>query len=210
MINSGERMIEQKKGTTTVGIIAKDAVILAAESLATMGYLVASKEAKKIYKVDDKIALTTAGSVGDAQQLVRTLKAEIQLYKLMKGEPKVRAITNLLSNILHSNRYFPYLSVIVIGGVDSDGYHLFNVDSVGGITEDKYTSSGSGSPIAYGVLEEKYKEGMSRDEAIKLAVQAIRSAKERSLGSGGERIDIAIIDEGGVKIISKEKTEKYS
>lgn len=202
-------MIEQKKGTTTVGIIAKDAVILAAESMATMGYLVASKEAKKIYKVDDHIALTTAGSVGDAQQLVRILQAEIKLYKMSKGEPKVRAITNLLSNILHSNRMFPYLSVIVIGGADSEGYHLFNVDPVGGVTEDKYTSSGSGSPVAYGVLEEGYKDELSRDDAIKLAVQAIKSAKERSLGSGGERIDVAVIDESGVKLLDQREIEKY-
>ncbi|MCD6381426.1 MAG: archaeal proteasome endopeptidase complex subunit beta [Candidatus Aenigmarchaeota archaeon] len=202
-------MIEQKKGTTTVGIIAKDAVILAAESMATMGYLVASKEAKKVYKIDDKIAMTTAGSVGDAQQLVRILQAEIRLYKMTKGEAKVRAITNLLSNILHSNRMFPYLSVLVIGGVDSEGFHLFNVDSIGGVTEDSYTSSGSGSPLAYGVLEERYKDGMSRDEAIKLAIQAIKSAKERSLGSGGERIDVAVIDNNGVNMLSRKKIEKY-
>ena len=94
-----------KTGTTTVGVIAKDAVVLAADMKATLGNLSYEQEAKKIYKVDDKIALTTAGSVGDAQQLVRILKDEIKLYKLMKGEQKVRAITNLLSNILHSTRW---------------------------------------------------------------------------------------------------------
>lgn len=202
-------VIEQKKGTTTVGIIAKNAVVLAAESMATMGYLVASKKAKKIYKIDDRIALTTAGSVGDAQHLVRILEAEIKLYKLSKREPKVKAITNLLSNILHSSRFFPYLSVIVIGGVDSEGCHLFNIDPVGGVTEDKFTASGSGSPVAYGVLEEGYRDDLSIDDAIKLVVQAIKSAKERTLGSGGERIDVAIIDERGVRFLSKEEIDKY-
>jgi len=202
-----EQSIEQKKGTTTVGIIAADGVVLASETKATLGYLVSSKEAKKVFKVDDRIALTISGGVGDAQQLVRILKAEINLYKLEREEITVNAVTTLLSNILQSSRIFPLLTMLVVGGADKKGYHLFNIDPLGGITEDRYTSTGSGSPIAFGVLEQGFREGMTKDEAVKLAVQSIKSARERDIFSGGKKIDVAVIDNNGVRFLEHEKIE---
>lgn len=110
-------MTEGKKGTTTVGIIANGCVVLAAESKATLGNLVSSKEAKKVFKLDDKIAMTISGSVGDAQQLIRIMQAEISLYKLENEETKVSSIVTMLSNILQSTRYFPYITMLIIGGL---------------------------------------------------------------------------------------------
>ena len=70
------------KGTTTVGVVCTDGIVLASEQRATMGNFIASKTAKKVYQVDDLVAMTTAGSVGDAQQLVRLVNVESQLYKI--------------------------------------------------------------------------------------------------------------------------------
>ena len=197
-------MTDEKKGTTTVGIIANNCVVLAAESKATLGNLVSSKEAKKVFQLDDKIVVTISGSVGDAQQLIRIMQAELSLYKMENGDSNTSAAITLMSNIMQSSRYYPYITMMIMGGIDSEGYHLFNIDPMGGVTEDKYTSTGSGSPVAFGVLESGFKENLSRDEAVSLAVRSIRAAKERDVYTGGKRIDIAVITEKGVEFSSEQ------
>ena len=199
MLAQNEKII----GTTTCGIRTKDVVILAAETKSTMGNLVVSKEDKKIYPIEDRIAVTTSGSVGDLQQLIRIVKAEISLYKL-ESEVTVNAVVTLISNILQSSRFFPYLVGLIVGGYDSTGPRIFGIDAIGGVTEDKYMASGSGSPLVYGILEKEYKEGMSKEEAIKLAVESIKAARERDVYSGGKKIDVAIITKDGIEYKSFE------
>jgi proteasome beta subunit len=199
------------KGTTTAGIICKEGVVLGSEKRATRDNFIASKDAQKIYKIDDRIGITTAGVVGDAQRIVRLLKAEINIYKMRnKASMPVKAISTLLSNILNENRYYPYIADLIIGGVDQTGPHLYSVDPVGGmIDEKKVVSTGSGSPVAYGVLESGYKEGMSMDEGIELAVKAIFGAIRRDSASGenievvkiGEREGFEKVDESAIKDI---------
>jgi len=201
-----EQQEKLKTGTTTVGLVCKDCVVLASDSKSTMGWLVASKESKKVFQVDDKIAITTAGGAGDTQALIRVLKAEINLYKMNRNtEFTVKAATTLLSNILIGSRYYPYMAMLIIGGADKDGYHIFSIDPVGGAEEDKYTSTGSGSPIAYGVLEDGYREGMAKDEGVMLAARSIRAARERDVFSGGKNIVVATIDKNGLEFVDREK-----
>ena len=198
-----------KTGTTTVGVTCKDCVVLGAESKSTMGWLVAGKEVQKIHQIDDRVALTISGGVGDAQALIRILKAEINIYKLTRGaEITVKAIATLLSNVLSQSRWYPYMFMPILGGVDKDGYHIYSIDPVGGVEKDNYTSTGSGSPIAYGVLEDGYKEGMTRDEGVRLAVRAIRSARERDVFSGGKKINILAIDKNGIEWIREDKVNE--
>jgi proteasome beta subunit len=191
----------KETGTTTVGIICKDAVILGAEKKSTLGYLVASKESEKILPLDIHIAMTIAGASGDAQVLARYLRAEFKLFEIEhRRKITVRGAAVLLSNILQSSKYFPYYVQLIIGGVDDSGPHIFDLDAIGGIEEDKkFISTGSGSPIALGVLEDQYKEEMSVEEAKELAIRAIKAAIERDIGSGGRAIDIAIITKDGIK-----------
>jgi proteasome beta subunit len=193
-------------GTTTVGFLIKDGVILASESKSTMGYLVSSKTAKKVFKIDDRMAMTTAGGVGDTQTLLRLIKAEINLYKLTHNtELTVKAVTTLLSNILQGNKFFPYMAMLIIGGVDKAGNHIYSLDPVGGLEENNFIATGSGSPIAYGVLESMYKKGLTKEEGIDLAIKAIKSAKERDVFSGGKEIQIVVIDKSGIETIIHEK-----
>lgn len=191
----------KETGTTTVGIVCKDAVILGAEKKSTLGYLVASKESEKILPLDIHIAMTIAGASGDAQVLARYLRAEFKLFEIEhRRKITVRGAAVLLSNILQSSKYFPYYVQLIIGGVDDSGPHIFDLDAIGGIEEDKkFISTGSGSPIALGVLEDQYKEEMSIEEAKELATRAIKAAIERDIGSGGRAIDIAIITKDGIK-----------
>jgi len=174
------------KGTTTAGIICKDGVVLGSEKRATRDHFIASKDAQKIYQVADTIGITTAGVVGDAQRVVRVLRAEANMYKMRnKVSMSVKAVSTLLANILNENRYYPYIADLIIGGMDQTGPKLFSVDPVGGMIEEKkVVSTGSGSPIAYGVLESGYKEGMPMDDGVRLVVKAIFGAIRRDSGSG--------------------------
>jgi len=204
-------MPKKKTGTTTVGIVCRDGVVLASETKSTLGYLISSKTSEKIYQVDDYTAVTTAGGAGDTQALVRILRAEIKLYKLTRNtEITVKAATTLLSNILQSVRYYPYLAMLILGGADKTGYHIYSIDPVGGAEEDNYTSTGSGSPIAYGVLEDSYKEGLTKEEGVRLAVRAIRSARERDIFSGGRDIKVAVIDKDGFRFVDQEKIKEIA
>jgi proteasome beta subunit len=194
----------QKTGTTTLGIICKDGVVVAAEKKSTMGYLVASKETEKIIAVDDHVAITTAGAAGDAQTLARYLKAELKLFSIQnKRKISVKGAATLLANILQGGRwtFLPYMVQLIIAGYDGKGPSIFSLDAIGAIEEErKFFSTGSGSPIALGVLEDSYKEGISISEGFKLAERAIRAAAERDIASGGKGIDIAAITKDGIKI----------
>ncbi len=200
-----EIMDQLKKGTTTVGLICRDGVVLASEKRATMGSFIASKAARKIYQVDDRMGLTTAGIVGDAQTLVRLISVEARLYKTRRQEPMtVKAMTTLLSNVLNGQRMFPYLVQLLVGGIDRKGAHIYSVDPFGGNTDEReIAATGSGSPIAYGVLEDKYSKDMPLEEGIALATQALRSAMKRDSASG-EEIEIVTI----TKDMYKERGEE--
>ncbi|MCK4397906.1 MAG: archaeal proteasome endopeptidase complex subunit beta [Methanophagales archaeon] len=200
-----EIMDQLKKGTTTVGLICGDSVVLASEKRATMGSFIASKAARKIYQVDDRMGMTTAGIVGDAQALVRVVSVEARLYKTRRQEPMtVKAMTTLLSNVLNGQRMFPYLVQLLVGGIDRNGAHIYSVDPFGGNTDEReIAATGSGSPIAYGVLEDKYSTDMSLEEGIALATQALRSAMKRDSASG-EEIEIVTI----TKDMYKERGEE--
>ncbi|MBI5332628.1 MAG: archaeal proteasome endopeptidase complex subunit beta [Candidatus Aenigmarchaeota archaeon] len=198
----------RETGTTTTGIICRDCVLIGSESKSTLGYLVSSKTAQKVYQIDNKIALTTAGGAGDTQAIVRMLKAEINIYKTMRhSEFTVNATVSLLSNMLQSSRYYPYMSMLIIGGHDKDGFHLWTIDPLGGAEKDNCVATGSGSPFAYGVLEADFKENMTKEEGIRLLVKAIRSARERDVFSGGG-IVIGVITKDGFELVDQGKIEE--
>lgn len=195
-----------REGTTTIGLVCKDGVVLATEKRAVTGSFIASRSAKKIYQIDALIGMTTAGIVGDAQVLARAMSVESGLYKVRKGRPmSVKAVSTLLSNILSSQRFFPYFVQILTGGVDKDGAWLYSMDPFGGqICEKEIVATGSGSPIAYGVLEDRYSKDMAIDEAVKLAVRALYSAMKRDSASGGECELVKITEEGYTPVPEEE------
>jgi proteasome beta subunit len=205
-----EQLQESMKGTTTIGINFAGGVILATEKRATMGYMIASKKAKKVYQVAERIGMTTAGGVGDAQQLARILTVECNLYQIRRSRPiTVGATATLLSNYLNQNRYFPYYVQLLVGGIDVTGPSVYSVDAMGGATrEEEIVATGSGSPMAYGVLEDRYKPNMTEEEAIELAVRGLKSAMKRDAGSG-EGIQVVVITKDKYQILGEEEVKKY-
>ena len=198
------------KGTTTIGLVFNGGVILATEKRATMGYMIASKRAKKVYQVATRIGMTTAGGVGDAQQLARILTVECNLYQIRRSRSiTVGAASTLLSNYLNQNRYFPYYVQLLVGGVDENGSSVYSVDAMGGATkEEEIVATGSGSPMAYGVLEDRFHKDMTRDEAIELAIRALKAAMKRDAGSG-EGIHVVVITKDEYLEMNEDALKKY-
>ena len=187
------------KGTTTIGVVCKDGVILASDTRVTMGTFVAHKKGKKVYKIDDHLAMTISGSVADAQRTVDILKANTQLFKLSTKRPMpVNSAARLIANLFFSARLAPLIAQILVGGIDDTGPHVFSLDPFGSLTEEKCVATGSGSPIAYGVLEDKYKEDTPVNDLLSVVVRAVNSAMKRDVASG-DSFDVVIINKKGYR-----------
>ena len=194
----------QKTGTTTIGLVCKDGIVLAADKRATAGYFIANKKIEKIIRITEDIAVTIAGVVSDIQLLAKLIKAELKLKELRTGKINtVKEAANLLAGIVYQNiRKFtliPGITHFIVGGKDRGGFYLYDLSPDGSITDiDDYVSSGSGSYLVYGLFEAEYKAGMKVEEGIKLSVKGINSAINRDIASGNG-IDVYTITEEGIK-----------
>jgi proteasome beta subunit len=198
-----------KKGTTTCAITCTDGVVLAADTRASAGFFIADRHVMKIQKVDEHLGMTIAGGVADAQNLVDTMRYNSNIYRLSKKELiPVSSAARLCSNILFNQRYFPYYVQIIMAGFDhrEKEVKIYNIDLFGSMTTEKFISTGSGSPVAYGYLESEFKDGMSVNEAYKLAIQSIAAAIRRNAGTG-DNINAVIIDKNGYKELTKEEKD---
>ncbi len=187
-----------KTGTTTVGLVVKDAVILGTDKRASMGYFVSSKTAEKLLMIQEHLYMTIAGGVADAQYLIDVLRAETSLYQLKREKSiKVKSAGKLLSNILYQNKMYPFQVGLILGGVtEVEGPTLLNIGAYGSILPDKFCAVGSGQNFSYGVLEAKYKDNLTIKEGKQILIKAISSSIIRDMASGNG-IDIAIVKKEG-------------
>ena len=197
-----------KKGTTTVGLVCTDGIVMATEMRATMGNLIGHKTTQKLFKISDNMALTVAGLVGDAQMLARWLSAEVKLYELKTGTTmSLRAASTLMANIMNGRRYMPFWVQLLLGGIDSEGGHVYSLDAAGGSIPDKFQTTGSGSPFVYGVLEDRFIEDLSVEQGKVLGVRALTAAMKRDSASG-DGISMCVIDTNGYHRVSPEDIAK--
>lgn len=204
------KMEEAFKGTI-VGVRYDGGIALASDSRETARYLVRSKGVQKIFEIQDNLGVAVSGSTGDAQSLVDMMKSESNLYTIRKEKAMPpSSLARLTSNIFHSRRMFPYITSIILGGVGEEGPRLYFLDPAGGqLEEERFASAGSGSSVAYGVLEQNYEEDLEEDGALNLAAQSIQQAIERDAATG-DSILLAKIDEEGFEEIPEEKVESFT
>jgi proteasome beta subunit len=201
-----------KKGTTTCALTCKDGVVLAADTRASAGFFIADKHVMKIQKIDRHIGMTMAGGVADAQNLVDIMRYNANIYRLTDKEPiPIKSAARLCSNVLFNQRYFPFFVQIILAGVDrtKEEGQIYNIDLFGSMTSEKFISTGSGSPVAYGYLETEFKENLTVNDAYKIAIQAIAAAIRRNAGTG-DGINVVIIDKDGYRELSKEMKKAVS
>ena len=194
-----------KTGTTTVGIVCKDCIVMASDKRSTAGYLVANKKQIKVFQIAKKIVVTQAGLVSDAQLLTKLIKAEILLMEIQTHRNvTVKEAVNLLAGMSYSNIRRPSMVAGIVGFLagghdDQNGFSLFNIGVDGSLTKkDDFDSEGSGSVFAIGVLEDSFKPNMTKEEGIKLAERAINAALHRDIATGNG-IDIFVINDKEAK-----------
>jgi len=196
------------KGTTTIGLTCSNGIVFVTDKRASWGTFVASKRAKKAFKINDIVGATVAGSVGDAEALMRLMQAEAALYEMNNKEKmSAKAVATLMANILQGSKVFPYLVQVLVGGMDKKAT-LFTLDPIGGLIEEKMAASGSGSPMAYGVLELEYSEERNVEENIPIALKAMTSAMGRDTATG-DGINLVTITEEGFKEYKDEEVDEY-
>ncbi|NWF96099.1 MAG: proteasome subunit beta [Candidatus Thorarchaeota archaeon] len=173
-------------GATVVGIKCADGAVVATDSLITWGTLVLSEKGVKAFKLSDNIVLASAGLTSDYQKLVDMLQARIRLYELDERRPiSLKALSKMVANTLYSRKLNPLYVQTVIVGVDQDGAGLYTLDMGGSLIPDEFTAAGSGTEVAYGVLERQYKKGLTVKEGQEIAVSAVKAAIARDIQSGG-------------------------
>ena len=183
------------KMTTIIGIKTTEGVVLASDKRASKGFFIGSKIVQKISKIDDTLAIAIAGQLSDAEHLIKVTAAERKLIELRRGFPlSVKESSRLIANLAYSGlkNYQPYYVELLVAGVDTIGSHVNVADMSGAITNEDYAASGSGAPIAYGVLESLYHFDITNDEAKEIAKKAVAAAMERDPGSGNG-IDVLVI-----------------
>jgi proteasome beta subunit len=198
-------------GTTTVALSCSDGVVLCTDTRVTAGYLyIAHRRGKKVHKIDNHVGVTIAGTVAEAQSMIDTLRYYANIYKLEHDEPiPLRSLGRISANIFFANRYYPFIADFLIGGWDEqDGNAIYSVDFFGALTKEDSVSTGSGSPVAYGIIEDKYKKGMSVNEVVPVAIQAVAAAIKRNAGTG-DGFDVAVITkDGGYRELSRQEKEE--
>lgn len=203
--NYNEKAFEKaiQTGTTTVGIIIKNGVVIGTDSQATAGTVVASKQAQKLFEINQFTGATIAGGVADCQYIVNQLRALSRLKEVEEGKtPEPKYIASLTRNILFSGRSF-FLSMMIIGGYSpkEKSGNLYGIDMLGTFyEEDNFLSFGSGSPFSLGVLEADWKPNLTKANGIDLIKSAISSSRERDSGSG-YALQICTIDKSGYQQI---------
>ncbi|MEM3956290.1 MAG: archaeal proteasome endopeptidase complex subunit beta [Candidatus Bathyarchaeia archaeon] len=201
------------RGTTTVAFKCVDGVVMATDTRATVlpGFI-AHKKVKKVYQITRNVGMTIAGVPAEAINLLDILRANATLYQIQRRRIiPVKVVASLASLVLFSQRFFPYEVQIIIGGYDDEGYHLYSLDPFGSAIEDKIIATGSGSPVAYGVLESSYHDGISLEEGLVLAVKAINAAIKRNVFTGDD-FDVATItmERGYIELSEEEKRRIFS
>ena len=199
--------VEEKilHGTTTVAIKVKDGVVLCADMRASAGYFIANNNTMKIQKIEQHAGLTLAGGVADAQNIVDVLRYHANVHRIQNQEPiPIKSLARLTSLMFHQNRGYPFIADILVGGYDNQGPQLFNIDMFGSVEEKNYVTTGSGSPVAYGLLEEEYKDNLTLDEAKSIALRAVKAAITRNIGTG-DGINVALIDKNGFQLLDNER-----
>ncbi len=211
-LKENEKML--KTGTTTVGILCTDGVVLASDKRSSAGYMIANKKQVKIVQISDKMAITQAGLVSDAQLLSKIARAEIKLKDIQTNRStSVKEAANIIAGLLYANirkmSMVPGIVGFILGGADSEGYHIYELGVDGSVTKfDDFVSDGSGSVYALGVLEAEYKEGITVEQGIALAEKAISSSLKRDMATGNGIDVIKITQKGFEKVFTKSLKHK--
>ena len=206
-----------KTGTTILGIVCKNGIVMASDRQTTAGHTVMNKDTQKTIQINDNLLFSGCGLAAAIGRTVKIFSAELKLKELKsKTKPTVKQAANLLSMMIYSNIRQPSMVPdemgALIGGFDEDGsFELYTIDPAGNISKVNHYDAnfGSGMSFVLGLLERQYKEGLSVEEGVELAKEALKSSTQRDIGSG-YGIDVFTITKSGIsKVVEQEIKPEY-
>jgi proteasome beta subunit len=188
-------------GATAVGITYNNGVLLASERRVSYGNFVVNKNTKKTFTVTDHVGAACAGMVADMDVLVRQVSALSKIRRLeTRRDVQPNSVAKLMSVIMFERRYFPLLTQVIVGGINSQP-EIYTLDPLGSVLPDRYAAVGTGAEMALGVMDADFSDKLDEEKATALALRAIRSSIQRDSASG-DGIDLLIINKDGKKEIS--------
>lgn len=204
-----------KTGTSLVGIVCKDGIVMAGDKKSTLGgSVVWHKDRDKAVQITDYLVVSGTGMASDIELFKKLIKAELKLKELRdKQRPTVKEAANLIGMIAYKNirqmSTIPFMAGMMIGGVNEDGsVELYSNEPAGMASKinDFDANLSSGMPYILGLLEKNYKKDLTIKEGVELAIDCIKSASERDTASGFG-VDVFTITKEGIKQVSKMKAE---
>lgn len=217
MDNNIEKEIKDnilKTGTSILGIVCKDGIVMAADKRATAGNIIMNKNERKVIQLNDYLVISGCGIAADIKRVPKLLAAELRLKELRtKKRPTVKEAASLLTNMSYSGirqpSMIPQQAGFLLSGFNEDGtYELYSIEPAGGSVkvEDYDANFGSGMPFILGLLERQYKKDLTLKEGIELALEALKSSTQRDNASGNG-IEIYTINKDGiVQAVNKDFT----
>jgi proteasome beta subunit len=182
-------------GTTVLGLKYADGIVMAGDRRATSGYTIADDKMRKVFAADDYSAIAIAGAAGMAIEMVKLFQLELEHYEKLTGDRlSLEGKANRLAQLIRQNFPLAMQGLVVVplfGGFDhrrGEG-RLFYYDATGGRwEEDDYQSTGSGSQPAKNSLKKRWHPGLSQDDALRVAVEALLDASEDDVATGGPNL----------------------
>lgn len=202
-----------KTGTSIVGIVCKEGIVLAGDRKVTAGgHIVINKNTKKVVQINEYLVLAATGTASDIEVLRKVCAAELKLKELRdKKRPSVKEAANLIAMIAYKNirqpSMIPFIAGTLIAGYNEEGTtELYTIEPAGSAlkVEDYDANFSSGMPYILGLLERQYKKNISIEEGIKLAIEAIKASSERDTASG-YGVDVFVVTKNSIKQVSKQK-----
>ncbi|HEX9547875.1 MAG TPA: proteasome subunit beta, partial [Acidimicrobiales bacterium] len=208
----GNEVVENAPhGTTILALRYHGGVVIAGDRRATEGYSIAHRSIEKVFPTDDSSAVAIAGAAGPAIEMVRIFQTELEHYEKIEGERlTLEGRANKLSQFIRTNLPMAMQGMVVVplfvGYDEARGYgRIFKYDVTGGRYEESdYYATGSGGRDARGTIKKRYRPDLTRDEAVKVALEALFDASEEDVATGGPDVlrkiypNIAAISDTGV------------
>lgn len=206
-----------KTGTTILGIVCKDGVVMASDRQSTAGSIVMSKNSKKTHQVNDYLLFAGTGMVSAIQRTIKLLTAELKLKELKsRSRPTIKQAANLAATMAYSDirqpSMVPNIVGSLVGGFNEDGSsELYTIAPDGSVVkvEDYDANFGSGMPYVLGYMERNWKKDITIKEGVEFAKESLKSSIQRDTGSGYGMDIFTITQEGIKKVVEQEIIPEY-
>jgi proteasome beta subunit len=209
-----EGAVDVPHATTIVSMACEGGIVMAGDRRATMGNLIAQRDIEKVFPADEHSVVGIAGAAGVAVELVRLFQVELEHYEKIEGLPlTLDGKANRLATLLRGNLGMAMQGLAVVplfAGFDLDRGRgrIFSYDVTGGRYEERdHHAVGSGAVFARGSLKKLYRSGLSVDDAVTAAVEALYDAADDDSATGGPDLSrrifpvIAVADIDGVRML---------